>query len=452
MKKNRILSTMALAVTLAVSVTACGSKSSTEPSPSTSSEASAKPTGLKGEISFLDVMSTDEHTAALKSIIAKYEKANPGVKVNYSTVPWDQAYSKVMAMAASKSLPDINTGSYTELAASGAVIPLDKYWDKFPYKDDLSEAFLSSKENMSYKGSVFRIPDGNIYRGVYVRTDWLKEAGIDIESLRNWTWDDYFMVVQKLTNKEKGRYGAAFRGGPGGVDGFTEYAYSELEALSMYPNQAKGDSKSIMDDPRAPQLWENWMSIYTKGYSPKDSINWGFKEMVNGFSSGQSGTLIQTPEVIKTLNETMDKNTWTVLPFPVKKDAKIHAFNWGPTASYSISANAKNPDLAWSLIEFISSPENNLEYSKAFNVFPNSKSALSNKYFQEGALKGYSDTLLDPKIKYTFGQFALTEWGGFSSETMKVQMQNYLSGKSTTQASVKVMQDWFAEQYKKEKK
>ncbi len=436
-------------------LTACGSTSSAAPPAGDSGggSAAAADAGSGGNrvITMLDVMATEEHTKAIKEMIASFEAANPGVTVEYSTVPWEEAYQKVMAMAASNSLPDVNTGSYIELAAAGKVIPLDKYWDGFveKYEDDLSDAFTSYRANMSYQGQVFRIPDGNIFRGVYIRSDWLEEAGIDIESLRNWTWDDYFTVVETLTDPAQGRYGAAFRGGMGGFDGFMEYACSELEALDAYPDKENSPA-SIMDDPRAPELWEKWMGIYMNGWAPKEAINWGFKEMVNGFTSGQCATVIQTPEVTLNCEETMEDGTWTVLPFPVPADAEVHAFNWGPTASYSISSNAKDPDLAWSLIEHFSSPENNLMYSKTYSVFPNFKSGLNDPFFQEGALKGYADSLLDPKLEYCNYGLYLAEWSGFTNETMKVTMQEYLSGGMDTASCIEVARAWFADQYEAE--
>ncbi len=83
----------------------------------------------------------------------------------------------------------------------------------------------------------------------------------------------------------------------------------------------------------------------------KDSINWGFKEQVDGFVSGQCATLNQTPEVITICEEAMEKGIWTVLPQPVKTNAKISSFTWGASGAYMLSANSEVQDEAWNFID-----------------------------------------------------------------------------------------------------
>ena len=49
-------------------------------------------------------------------------------------------------------------------------------------------------------------------KGIYIRKDWCEEAGINIEDLRDWTYDDYFEVIEKLTNADKKKqYGMTYR-------------------------------------------------------------------------------------------------------------------------------------------------------------------------------------------------------------------------------------------------
>ena len=88
-----------------------------------------------------------------------------------------------------------------------------------------------------------------------------------------------------------------------------------------------------------------------------------------------------------------------------------------------MSSSTPDKDAAWSLIEFISSPEINLEYSKGFGCLPIYKSALNDGYFQSGALKGYADQLLDPNIVYFPQPTELTQWGYFLSEYATQEVQ-----------------------------
>ena len=40
-------------------------------------------------------------------------------------------------------------------------------------------------------------------KGVYYRTDWAEEAGLDLDPSKGWDYDDYFDAVAKLTNKDE---------------------------------------------------------------------------------------------------------------------------------------------------------------------------------------------------------------------------------------------------------
>ncbi|MGO7631742.1 sugar ABC transporter substrate-binding protein, partial [Rhizobium ruizarguesonis] len=58
------------------------------------------------------------------------------------------------------------------------------------------------------------------------------------------------------------------------------------------------DGTSTMNSPG----WANgieWMfDLYKKGYAPKDSVNWGFNEVVAGFYSCTCAFLYQDPDAL----------------------------------------------------------------------------------------------------------------------------------------------------------
>ena len=447
-----------LALVMIVGLVACGAKNeaaapaATEAAPAAKEEAAApaeEAKELEGELVFLDVMPSDQHTAIMEYILDDFMAKNPGVTVEYTSVPWDEAYGKVMAMAAAGTLPDVLNTNYIELIAGGYVLYLDEYWETVPYKDDVTDATLAY-EGSYYQGRMFSIPDGSIHRGVYVRTDWLEEAGIDIETLRNWTWDDYFMVCEALTDVDNGRYGCAFRGGMGGFDAVIEYFQAENAMPDAYVDLANS-SETYFHFDNAVELYEKWLGLYTNGWAPKESINWGFTEMVAGFTSGQCGTVIQTPEVVQICEELMEDGTWTVLPFPEPSNQDKHVMGWGPSFSYCISANTADPDLAWALLEHIASPEMNLYYNKEYGQFPNYNSALADPFFQEGTMKGYADVMMKDNLVY--GQYSkyMPTWAGFTNETMKESMQKYMQGQITAEDAIAEICAWYEENWESAK-
>lgn len=447
--KKKLFSLAAITVAACLLVTGCGAPTApTAPGASkAASENKTESTGGKTEITFLDVMPSPERTALLEDLISRFEEENQTISVKYTSVPWDEAYKKLVAMGSSKTLPDVITsdvGIMQSLARPGYLLNLDDKFNSLPAKGDFSESTLAAKQSYSYDGSVYSVPDGWLTQGIFVRTDWLEEAGYKIEDLKNWTWDQYFEVIEKLTDPAKGRYGIAFRGGANGGLRFFEYLGSMLEVTGAFPGN---DNKSIYSDPKALEYFEKFYGLYIDGYAPQDSINWGFKEMVEGFITGQCATLNQTPEVTVTAQQSMEEGTWTVLPQPVKPGAAKNSVVWGYSGAYSISANSKNPDAAWKFIEWLSSPEINLEYSQRFGCMPLYKSSLNDPFFQEGVMKGYADALLDPNIQYLAQPGELSQWGFFLSEYFKNESQKYMAGQQTAEQTLENAAKWMSEQY-----
>ncbi len=403
------------------------------------------------KLTFLDVMPSPERTELLKSLFSRFEKENPGITVEYTSVPFDEANKKLVAMNSSKTLPDVvtmDTNQMTMLATAGGLEPLTKYWDTFKYKDDVSNAFKTALPySMMYNDELYVIPDGFLLRAIFARTDWIEEQGGSIDDLQDWTWDEYFDMIAKLTDEEKARYGIAFRGGANGLTSFMEYVMSELEQETFY--FMDGSNKSVLSDPKAVEYFHNFFDVYLKGYAPKESINWGYKEMVEGFVNGQCGTVAQTPEVVSVCESSMEDGTWTVLPYPRTATAKKDYITWGSSSCYGISANSKNKDASWKLLEFLSSPEVNLEYCKTFGCVPLYTSTMQDPFFTEGAMKGFSDRLLSENIAHVYWPNFITQLPFFLGEYAKGEVQKYLLGEQTAEDTVANLDNWLNTEYEK---
>lgn len=459
--KKQISLVLAALLSCTLLLSACsgggGAASSQEPAGESASQAgeeapSEEPAGggEAVELGFLDVMPSPERTEFLKSQLDKFHEQNPNVTFTYNSVPWDDAYKKVVSMAASNTLPDILTGDVTfmlALAPMGQIEDLTEMWEGSPDYGDLSEATKAASSLYTYEDKVYAIPDGYQTQGIFVRTDWLEAAGYKVEDLQNWNWDQYFEVVEKLTDPTQNRYGIAFRGGGNGFMRFYEYLASELETPAIFPGD---NDTTILEDPRAQELFEKFYGLYKNGQAPKDSVNWAFKEMVEGFINGQCGTLNQTPEVTITCEQSMEDGTWTVLPFPSKEGAQKKVLLWGQTAGYMVSANCKDKEAGFDFIRYISSPEVNLEYCKAFSGLPLYKSTLNDDFFQKGAMKGYADALLADNLAYLTQPTELTQWGYFLSEYAKNETQKYMTGAQDSATTIANLNSWLKENYAKD--
>lgn len=440
MKKR--VSSLLLAVLLAVVslLSACGGNSNNSENAADKNASTNNGGGKKQvEISYLDPLPSPQRTELMKSLIDKFEAENPDIKVEYMSVPWEEAHTKWMAMGASKTLPDvisIDDTSLAGLAAAGYITSLQSYYDNWSEKDNLTEAAKQARNK--YNGEVYAIPDAFLLQGLFIRSDWFKEKGLPEEIE---TWDDYFRLAEVLTDESKNRYGIAFRGGAHGIIRAMEYVMAAVHADSWFDE----DGKSILYRPEAKEAFKRFYDLYLNGYAPKESVNWGFNEMVQGFMNGQAGILNQTPEVIAVAEENMEPGTWNVVPMPKSDDGKRYIF-WGFTAAYAIASNSEHKDAAWKFIEFLSSPENNLEYSKKSTSIPIFKQNLEDPFFSTGPIAGYAGSMADSNIVFAGPPSHLTTLSEFTGNFAVQETQKYMMGAQSLDETVEHLADYLTKE------
>lgn len=400
------------------------------------------------KLTYLDNIPSPERTALLKDMIKKFEDKNPKIKVEYSSVGFEESYKKLMAMGASGTLPDVfnvDESMFTSLASAGYLQDLQENYDNWDQKDNLIAAV--ERWPSRYKEHFYAIPDAFMLQALFIRSDWFKEKGLPTKID---TWDQYFEFGQKLTNPSKGQYGISFRGGPNGIVRFMEY----LASLTETPGWFDADGKPITSKPEALDAFKRFYGVYKEGYAPKESINWGYKEMVQGFLNGQAGILNQTAEVIIPVEQDMKKGTYEIIPIPKSPSGKN--FNhWGSTAAYAMSAKSKHKEAAWKFIEFMSSPEMNLEYAKKNGMLPIYKDSYNDPFFSEGDIKGFAEQMSDPNIVYVNWADYLKEQSQFIGTFAVQEVQNYLLNKQSAEDALQHLNDFLEkaqERYEKEGK
>lgn len=385
-----------------------------------------------GQLRFLDVSPSPARQAYFEGLFKKFEEES-GVKVIYESVPWDDAANRLTVMGGSNKLPDVINvwpGWVGQFAPAGWIIPLDKYLD--PTKDTYTEAAqLLMQQDESLYGHNYIVPDGIMVKGIFVRKDWAEEVGVTLGD--SWTYDEYFDLVAKLTDKDKKRYGASFRGARGAFDPLQIYLQS-MHGGDLYSD----DGTILIDDEKSIEGYKKWNDIYLKGYAPQDSLNWGFVEMVDNFTGGLTGTLINDSEVAKTCMERMKPEQWTVMPMPTSEDGKIYNM-FGTSYAYSISKSCSDPDTAWKLIEFMAKPENNIEYCKMNGLIPVQKDVANDPtYGEDGPYAPFVKQLNNPNIARPadVGPFDFTD---MHQQMMHEEMQKYLLGQVSAEEALKTV-------------
>ncbi|MCJ7689549.1 MAG: sugar ABC transporter substrate-binding protein, partial [Clostridiaceae bacterium] len=377
-------------------------------------------------IQFMETLTSPERTLFVKELIADFESKNKDIKVELISEPWEQAHDKIVVLSAADQLPDVielGANWVSEIGATGKLEDLEPYLNKYEYKDTLSESGL--KLGKAFKDTQYVIPHSLYFQAMYYRNDWLKDANLDVPK----TIDDFTNAAAKLTDKEKNKYGYAFRGGAGNWTLMSNFMMTNGGFTTYFDE----NGKCVLRKPEALEGFKKFTDMFYNS-APKDSLNWGYAETVNAFTSGSAGLIIQDSEVAVTAAEKMEKGTFETGLCPVGPDGKRYIA--GGYIGLSMTSASENKEAVWKFISYMVSPEISLKWGKKNSVIPITKSAFEDPYFKEGYISAYTKTLEDPDTVMFYGPEYLPEWGEFTSKIVVEQLQGYLLKKQTAEETL----------------
>lgn len=390
-------------------------------------------------IHFTETLTSPDRTKYIKDLLKDFESKNPNIKVELTSLPWEQAHDKLMTQIATNQTPDVVEMADNwmgEMAATGKLLDLQSYFDKFEYKTGMTESSVNLGK--AYKNTLYAIPYGLFIRGMFYRQDWLKEKNLPLPT----TYDELFETAEKLTDPSKNRYGYSFRGGAGNWTQLINVIMTE----AGYSDYFDKDGKCILRDPKAIEAFKKYTDMYYKA-APKDALNWGYNEKVDAFTSGVTGFLLQDSEVISTCEKKMKEGTFATAPLLKGPDGKRRLI--AGFIGFSIFSNSQYKEESWRLISYLLSEDINTEWNKKTNTMPVMKKALEDDFFNTGYIKAWSDTVKDPDtVLFTHPQY-LPEWGQFFTKETVTGMQNYLLKKQTAEETMNKWADYLEAAYKK---
>lgn len=375
-------------------------------------------------LKLVEVITSPERTETLKSIVSKFEEANPGTTVEIVSLPWGEAFQKFATMVSAGDIPDVMEMPDTWLslyANNGMLESLEPYLENWDVTPDLSERALELGRDV--KDTAYMLPYGFYLRAMFYNKKLLEEAGVSEPPK---TMDE-FLEASKKVSALPGKYGYCMRGGPGGLNGWV-----------MFGASMAGSNEFFTEDGQSTFNSEGWLKgltwlidLYKEGYAPKDSINWGFNEIVAGFYSGTCAFLDQDPDALIAIAERMKPEDYGVTTMPKGPDGKTF-----PTIGYagwSMMSASENKELAWKLIATLEGQEGNIEWNKRTGALPALTSAVDDPFYASEQFKGWFAELADSDAVPTTMPTYLEEFAYFKDALVIKTSQEALLGDITPQ-------------------
>ena len=384
----------------------------------------AVPAQAQTTLQLVEVITSPQRTEVLRGMVDEFEAAHQGVTVEITSLPWGQAFEKLATMVQGGQIPDVveMPDRWLALYANN-----DQLVDLGPYMDTWQEAEELNERTVTFGSIVddtmYMIPYGFYLRAMFWNKKLFEQAGLDGPPA---TMDDFMAASAKISELE-GKYGYCLRGGPGGANGYIMMMLNMMGHDDYFDEQGN----STLDSPEAIEGLQFLIDLYQNGYAPRDSVNWGFNEIVAGFYSGTCAMLDQDPDALIAIAERMPAEDFAVAPMPLGPAGK--SFPTIGYAGWSMFEASEHKDEAWALIAHLSSPESNLEWSKFVGVIPIHEGAEQDPAFATEQYAGWFTELNDERWQPTSMPTYLEEFGYFADVVVVQSGQEALLGERTAE-------------------
>lgn len=299
----------------------------------------------------------------------QFNREHTDIQVKIDFIPWDQGHDKLIAATASDAGPDVTTDGgrwTTELAAMGALEPLDDYIDD-AYKLDFVNA---AWESTQWKNKTWGIPQGFTTTGLFYRSDWLKEAGYDHAPK---DWNEFRDAAKKMT--KSGHFGF-------GQVGDNSMETTMFWAPFLWQNGgellSKDLKKATFNSSVGVEALQFYVDLYRTDKSVPDSVTSTKRnDSHKMFTRGIAGMTTTGPWFFAEIKQDNPDLKYAVAPYPVGKQAATLA----TTDHIVMMKSAKNKQAAWKWIDYVTNKQHSEEWNKFIGFIPYRKSGLSDPTF-----------------------------------------------------------------------
>lgn len=382
-------------------------------------------------LKLVEVITSPERTEVLQAMVDEFEAANEGVEVEIISLPWGQAFEKLATMVAGGDIPDVveMPDRWLSLyAGAGQLANLEDHIAGWEHGDTLTGKTLDMARLAD--GTAYTLPYGFYLRAMFYNKRLLEEAGVEPPRTM-----EEFMAASAAVSELEGKSGYCLRGGPGGLNGWIMMAATMNGSNDFFTE----DGQSTLNEPGSVEGIQFLIDMYQKGYAPRDSVNWGFNEIVAGFYSGTCAFLDQDPDALIAVAERMPAEDFAVIPMPVGPGGK--AFPTIGYAGWSVFKTTEHEDDAWNLVAHLSSPESNSNWTQRVGVIPIHEGADQHPHFQTEQFAGWFETLNGEEYVPTIMPTYLEGFGFFADSIALESSQEALLGDRTAQD---VADEWAA--------
>ncbi|MFF1960211.1 extracellular solute-binding protein [Streptomyces sp. NPDC058220] len=376
---RRGITATALAATLALAATACGSDDESGSGKSSGGE-------LSGTVTWWDTSTVGSEDKVFKKLAEGFEKKHPKVDVKYVNVPFGDAQNKFKNAAQSGSgAPDVIRSEVAwtpEFADLGYLAPLDGTPALKNDKDFLAQAAASTK----YNGKTYAAPQVIDSMGIFYNKKIFKDAGVEVP-----TTVDELKTVSKTIKDKTGKTGLYLRGDD--AYWFLSFLYGEGG------NLVDAGSKTVtVDNAAGVKAMTVVKDLVDSGAAKTDATD-GWENMQSSFKDGKVAMIINGPWAVADTYggpQFKDKANLGIAPVPAGS-----AGQGAPQGGHNLAvyAGSKNLDASYAFTEYMTSAESQAQVAKDLNLLPTRTSVYSQPGVADNEIVGFFKPVVDKAVE-----------------------------------------------------
>lgn len=368
----------------------------------------------------------------VEELIARFvetELAAQGVKIIYEPIADDYPRYILNALSAGTAADLFYMDIFwaKNVIKTGAVEPLDSYLQDSSVlgKDDIVTSLL---EGFTVDGSLYGIPKDFNSLALFYNKDLFDIAGVEYPNSED-TWENLEQKLEKVVAIDQNFIGMALQ---------PDFARMGALAYANGWEPFVGNETNLL----APEFKEAF-AVYTDlkakglGLMPADiGQGWGG----GAFATGNTATCLEGAWIIGFLRDQAPNLNYgaTLLP---KSTATGERGNFIFTVAWGINADSQNKELAFKVLEALTSPAAQQWVLERGLAIPSRKSLVDNPYFENETKEAQANKIVF--IGAATGQvkpFSFKEYGGKWIDPINAALAEVMSGQSTVEQALATAQ------------
>ena len=287
----------------------------------------------------------------LRELVPDFERAHPGVRVEVQQIPWTAAHEKLLTSFVGRSSPDVAQLGNTwipEFHAIGALLPLDARVAA-SHSVSREDYFAGIWDTNVLGGETWGVPWYVDTRVLFYRSDLLRDAGYT-EMPHHWSeWKTALRAM-------RARFGPNQWPMLLPSDEWVQPAIFGIQSGS--PLLGDGGRRGAFAEAQFAGATEFYLDFFRSGLAPRMGIN----DIANLYQQFADGTFAMTVSGPWNLGEFRRRlpelaGRWTTAPMPAPDGTPWPGASLAGGASLAVFKSTPHPELAWQLVEFLSTRE-----------------------------------------------------------------------------------------------